>query len=82
MVSTTRRRWRAGTLGLMAVALGSMLAAYHYATGLELGGGVFQQIGLHSHGGHASMAQAPLGDSRTCAAGANCRPANAENHTH
>ena len=46
MASTVRRRWRTGTLLLLSVALGSTVAAYHYATGFELGGGVFQQIGF------------------------------------
>ncbi|VVE44789.1 hypothetical protein [Pandoraea terrigena] len=50
MASTVRRRWRTGTLLLLSVALGSTVAAYHYATGFELGGGVFQQIGFGRQG--------------------------------
>ena len=50
MASTVRRRWRTGTLLLLSVALGSTVAAYHYASGFELGGGVFQQIGFGRQG--------------------------------
>ncbi|GAB3626093.1 hypothetical protein GCM10027419_09410 [Pandoraea terrae] len=31
---------------LLTVALGSTVAAYHYATGLTVGGGVFERIGI------------------------------------
>jgi len=72
MASTVRRRWRTGTLLLLSVALGSTVAAYHYATGFEIGGGVFQQIGFGRQGtssGHAAHAR---GASSRCS-GSDCR---------
>lgn len=70
MATTHRRRWRAGTLMLLSVALCSMAAAYHYATGLELGGGVFEQIGF----GRIHVRPAPVVEVRgeTCTA-TDCR---------
>lgn len=73
MASTVRRHWRTGTLLLLSVALGSTIAAYHYATGFELGGGVFQQIGF----GRADAAPAPVAQTRappTACEGSGCRP--------
>ncbi|VVE69187.1 hypothetical protein PCA31118_03107 [Pandoraea captiosa] len=72
MASTVRRRWRTGTLLLLSVALGSTVAAYHYATGFEIGGGVFEQIGFgrqHTSSGQAARAR---GAPSRCP-GADCR---------
>ncbi|VVE49534.1 hypothetical protein PPN31114_04606 [Pandoraea pneumonica] len=72
MASTVRRHWRAGTLLLLSVALGSTVAAYHYATGFELGGGVFHQIGF-GRADAAPVAQARGAPSSACE-GSDCPP--------
>ncbi|MBN4667370.1 hypothetical protein HUS70_19410 [Pandoraea nosoerga] len=68
MASTLRRRWRTGTLLLLSVALGSTVAAYHYATGVELGGGVFQQIGFGRQGTSSGAATHARGAPPSCRA--------------
>ncbi|AHB08597.1 MULTISPECIES: hypothetical protein [Pandoraea] len=72
MASTVRRRWRTGTLLLLSVALGSTVAAYHYATGFELGGGVFQQIGFGRQGTSSAPASRARGAPSSCSGG-DCR---------
>ncbi|AKM31369.1 hypothetical protein AB870_16470 [Pandoraea faecigallinarum] len=72
MASTVRRRWRTGTLLLLSVALGSTVAAYHYATGFEIGGGVFEQIGVGRQGTASGQAARARGTPSRCPAG-DCR---------
>jgi hypothetical protein len=72
MASTVRRRWRTGTLLLLSVALGSTVAAYHYATGFELGGGVFEQIGFGRSGTSSGSVKPARGSPSSCP-GSDCR---------
>ncbi|VVE21499.1 hypothetical protein [Pandoraea soli] len=72
MASTVRRRWRTGTLLLLSVALGSTVAAYHYASGFELGGGVFQQIGFGRQGTSSGQGAHARNAASSCA-GNDCR---------
>ncbi|WP_374625820.1 hypothetical protein [Pandoraea sp.] len=72
MASTVRRRWRTGTLLLLSVALGSTVAAYHYATGFELGGGVFQQIGFGRQNASSGPGAHARGATPSCS-GSDCR---------
>ncbi|VVD71081.1 hypothetical protein PHO31112_00609 [Pandoraea horticolens] len=75
MASTVRRRWRTGTLLLLSVALGSTVAAYHYATGFELGGGVFEQIGFGRQGTSSGPVAHARGAPSSCPGG-DCRGAS------
>jgi hypothetical protein len=72
MASTVRRRWRTGTLLLLSVALGSTVAAYHYATGFELGGGVFEQIGFGRSDTSSGSVKQVRGSPSSCPGG-DCR---------
>ncbi|VVE08821.1 hypothetical protein [Pandoraea anhela] len=80
MASTVRRRWRTGTLLLLSVALGSTVAAYHYATGFEIGGGVFEQIGFGRQGASPGAGAHVRGAPSRCA-GNDC-PDDGESTPH